>query len=76
MSDMRLKTNIEQVGNLPSGLGIYTWDWTDDAINDGVAGDMTIGVLAQEAQVVAPDAVVTTPSGYFAVDYAKLLKGL
>ena len=76
MSDMRLKTNIEQVGNLPSGLGIYTWDWTDDAINDGLAGDMTIGVLAQEAQVLAPDAVVTTPSGYFAVDYAKLLKGL
>tara|TARA_R110002126_G_scaffold91189_7_gene217101 strand:- start:199 stop:3312 length:3114 start_codon:yes stop_codon:yes gene_type:complete len=76
MSDMRLKTNIEQVGNLPSGLGIYTWDWTDDAINDGLAGDMTIGVLAQEAQVLAPDAVVTTPSGYFAVNYAKLLKGL
>ena len=76
MSDMRLKTNIEQVGNLPSGLGIYTWDWTNDAMSNGLAGDMTIGVLAQEAQVVAPDAVVTTSSGYLAVDYQKLLKGL
>jgi hypothetical protein len=32
MSDARLKTNINQVGNLPNGLGLYTWDWTEDAV--------------------------------------------
>ena len=74
MSDMRLKTNINQVGNLPNGLGIYTWDWTEDAVNKGLANDMHIGVLAQEVAEVMPEAVVHTPSGYMAVKYGELLK--
>ena len=74
MSDMRLKTNINQVGNLPNGLGIYTWDWTEDAVNKGLANDMHIGVLAQEVAEVMPEAVVHTPSGYLAVKYGELLK--
>jgi len=75
-SDMRLKTNINQVGNLPNGLGIYTWDWTEDAVDKGLANDMHIGVLAQEVADVIPEAVVHTPSGYMAVDYHQVLKGL
>ena len=74
MSDARLKTNINQVGNLPNGLGIYTWDWTDDAVNKGLANDMHLGVLAQEVADVMPEAVVHTPSGYMAVRYGELLK--
>ena len=74
MSDARLKTNINQVGNLPNGLGIYTWDWTKDAVEKGLANDMHIGVLAQEVAVIAPESVVTTESGYMAVNYGELLK--
>ena len=74
MSDARLKTNINQVGNLPNGLGIYTWDWTKDAVEKGLANDMHIGVLAQEVAVIAPESVVTTESGYMAVKYGELLK--
>jgi hypothetical protein len=74
MSDARLKTNINQVGNLPNGLGIYTWDWTKDAVEKGLANDMHIGVLAQEVAVIAPESVVHTESGYMAVNYGELLK--
>ena len=76
MSDMRLKTNINQIGNLANGIGIYAWDWTEDAVNKGLANDMHIGVLAQEVAEVMPEAVVHTPSGYMAVKYVQLLQGL
>jgi len=76
MSDMRLKTNINQVGDLPNGLGIYTWDWTDEAVEKGLANNMHIGVLAQEVEKIMPSAVVHTDSGYMAVKYNEILKEL
>ena len=48
MSDMRLKTNIERVGELPNGLGLYTWEWTEDAKDKGLSNSMTLGTIAQE----------------------------
>ena len=75
-SDARLKTNINQVGNLPNGLGLYTWDWTEDAIDKGLDNHMTLGVIAQEVEKVMPEMVVTTPSGYMAVNYGELYKDL
>jgi hypothetical protein len=76
MSDMRLKTNIKQVGDLPNGLGIYTWNWTDEAVQKGLANNMHIGVLAQEVEKIMPSAVVHTDSGYMAVKYNEILKEL
>jgi hypothetical protein len=75
-SDARLKTNINQVGNLPNGLGLYTWDWTEDAVEKGLSNNMTLGVIAQEVEKVMPEMVITTPSGYKAVNYGELYKGL
>ena len=75
-SDMRLKTNINQVGDLPNGLGIYTWDWTDEAVEKGLANNMHIGVLAQEVEKIMPSAVVHTDSGYMAVKYNEILQEL
>jgi len=75
-SDERLKTNISQVGNLPNGLGLYTWDWNDEAVEKGLSNSMTMGVMAQEVEKVMPEMVVTTPSGYKAVRYGELYKDL
>lgn len=70
MSDIRLKTNIEQIGNLPSGLPWYKWEWTEDGKR--LAGDqVSIGVMAQEAQQMFPDAVVEI-DGCLRVDYSRL----
>ena len=64
-SDSRLKENIKRVGITDNGLPIYIYNY----IGDPVA---RMGVMAQEAQKIAPQSVVETASGYLAVDYSKI----
>ena len=59
-SDRRLKSNIRPICALPSGQVLYAYD---------IFGQPSAGVMADET---APDAVVTTASGYQAVDYSKI----
>ncbi|NDH03782.1 MAG: tail fiber domain-containing protein [Marivivens sp.] len=50
---------------------LYTWKWND--IGKKLAkGTPEIGVLAQEVQIVNPDAVITGPDGYLMVNYGRL----
>lgn len=72
LSDERLKENIVKVGSLDSGLNLYTWDWTNEALSLGADPNMTKGVLAQEVFTTRPEAVQTHESGYYMVDYGKL----
>lgn len=63
-SDVRLKSNIEKVGELSDGLGVYEYD---------KFGRRERGVMAQEVQQVKPHAVFADPeSGFLKVDYSKL----
>lgn len=62
-SDVRLKSNIEKIGELPSGLGVYEYD---------KFGKRERGVMAQEVEKVIPDAVSTHSSGYKMVNYGLL----
>lgn len=64
-SDMRLKENIEPVGKLPSGIGVYKFDYIDGAKDQ-------IGVMAQEVLPIIPEAVLVGDDGYYMVDYGKL----
>lgn len=66
LSDRRLKTDIEQVDTLPNGLGLYTFKyrWDKDTVHTGV--------MADEVEMILPNAVITMPSGYKAVDYAQI----
>lgn len=71
-SDISLKTNIEPVGKLPNGINLYTWDWNEEGKR--IAGDApTYGVIAQEVQEVAPEAVTRGDHGYLMVNYSKLI---
>lgn len=62
-SDRRLKSNVRLVGTHPIGIGIYEYD---------KFGRRERGVMADEVELVRPDAVIDTPSGFKAVDYGKL----
>jgi hypothetical protein len=64
-SDIRLKRNIERIGELASGLPVYSFKyiWSDDEYQ---------GVMAHEAERLYPDAVAIHPSGYKMVDYARI----
>ncbi len=64
-SDIRLKSDIEQVGIASNGLRLYNFRyfWSDAVYQ---------GVMAQDVQKAFPEAVVTMPSGFMAVDYGML----
>lgn len=62
-SDRRLKSNIRRIGEHSSGIGIYTY------IKNGKP---EVGVMADEVETVLPQAVVTMPDGFKAVNYSML----
>lgn len=64
-SDIRLKKNIIKLGiHKTLGIGLYTWDY--------LWGEKGAGVMAQELEKVMPEAVITMPDGYLAVNYSML----
>lgn len=65
ISDRRLKRNIRRVGTADNGLGIYSYQYV-------WGGPTQIGYMADEVETVSPEAVITMPSGYKAVDYARV----
>lgn len=75
VSDARLKTNIKPTGLLMNGFKEYTWDWTEEAKDLGVATGKTRGVIADEVLKKRPDAVIFDENiGYYRVNY-NILKG-
>lgn len=62
-SDRRLKSNIVQIGEFPSGLPVYKYT---------IDGKEQIGVMADEAQQMFPDAVSQSDDGYLMVNYARV----
>lgn len=64
-SDIRMKENIDRIGQTPGGIGIYEYNYI------GRPERMT-GVIAQEVEKVIPEAVVTGEDGYKRVYYSKV----
>jgi hypothetical protein len=65
-SDRRLKQDIERIGTTPAGLPVYKFRYRQDPSRD------YIGVMADEAKKVFPDAVFAGPNGFDWVDYARI----
>ena len=73
MSDIRTKENIIAIGTLPNGLPFYQFEYKPEFKDHPLAGHGThTGVMAQEVEVMYPDAVITLDNGYKAVDYGVL----
>jgi hypothetical protein len=64
-SDIRLKLDIAEVGQLDNGIKLYRFRyvWSDQVY---------VGVMAQQVATIAPQAVIMEPTGYLAVDYDRL----
>ena len=69
MSDIRLKENIVPIGKIGQH-NFYTWDWKAEALPI-VGNQGTVGVIAQEAQKISPDAVFEV-DGILKVDYSRI----
>ena len=64
-SDISLKHDIALLGRLDNGLGFYRFSYNG-------SGKVYVGVMAQEVQAVAPEAVTRGRDGYLRVFYGKL----
>ncbi len=65
LSDRRLKIDIKRVGVLESGLPVYTYRYI-------MGGPVQLGVMADEAKEMFPEAVRSTDDGYLMVNYGEL----
>ncbi|WP_119273100.1 tail fiber domain-containing protein [Taklimakanibacter deserti] len=68
-SDIRLKTDIEQVGTTVYGLPLYRFRYKTGT-------ERFEGVMAQDVLEVMPDAVVVGEDGYYRVKYGQLGIGM
>ena len=64
-SDIRLKHDIVFLGRLANGLGFYRFSYNG-------SDQAYVGVMAQEVQTIAPDAVTRGSDGYLRVHYEML----
>ena len=64
-SDLRLKHEIAYLGQLDNGLGFYRFSYNDHA-------RAYVGVMAQEVQSIAPQAVRRGRDGFLRVRYDHL----
>lgn len=72
-SDIRTKENIELVGYTPNGLAVYEYEYKPEFKDRQYFGHGRFrGVMAQDLELVNPDAVVTLDDGYKVVDYSKV----
>jgi hypothetical protein len=65
-SDRRLKRDIRWLQTGRNGLGIYSFRYLNDNL-------LQVGLMADEVERVRPEAVITMPNGFKAVDYGKAL---
>lgn len=70
-SDRRLKRDIERVGELDDGLGLYRYRyaWDDE-------GTARMGVMADEVARLVPEALGPVVAGFATVDYSKVGRAL
>ena len=70
-SDIRMKEKIKQIHWLPNGLPVYTYEYKPE-FKDIAGHGVHIGVMAQEVEMVKPEAVITNANGYKMVNYGLL----
>ena len=70
-SDRRAKENIVRIGTHPLGIGIYLFDYKPE-FRARCGDERQCGVMADEVELVMPEAVAMQSNGYKAVDYGRL----
>lgn len=65
-SDIRVKENIDKVGHLDNGLGVYTYNYIGE-------DRISVGVMAQEVDNIMPHAVIEM-NGIKHVNYNEVLQ--
>ena len=75
VSDIRLKKDINRLGESPSGIPVYSFKYREDmkdVLQDEDTTSVYFGAMAQDLLELAPEAVGVGSNGYYAVDYSKI----
>ncbi len=70
-SDPAVKENAVRIGSHPAGFGIYLFDYKAE-FQAAHGHGRQFGVMANEVELVVPEAVVVEADGYRAVNYGLL----
>ena len=70
-SDPAAKENAVRIGTHPAGFGIYLFDYKAE-LRDAHGHGRQFGVMANEVEMVLPEAVMVRADGYRAVNYGML----
>ena len=70
-SDRLTKQDLVRIGTHPLGIGLYLYDYKPE-YRETWGHARQFGVMADEVEMVMPEAVSTHPDGHKIVDYAML----
>ncbi len=70
-SERELKENIVRIGTHPFGIGLYLFNYKSD-FRHAFGYGRQFGVMADEVELIMPEAVSVHAEGYKQVDYALL----
>ena len=72
-TDNKLLSEVKTRMVLDNGLVIHIWQWNDKAKALGMDKHIPIGLIAQDVELMYPDAIVKDENGYLMVDLPVLM---
>ena len=72
-TDNKLLSEVKTRMILDNGLVVHIWEWNDKAKALGMDKHVPIGLIAQDVELMYPDAIVKDENGYLMVDLPVLM---
>ena len=72
-TDNKLLSEVKTRMVLDNGLVVHIWEWNDKAKALGMDKHIPIGLIAQDVELMYPDAIVKDDNGYLMVDLPVLM---
>ena len=72
-TDNKLLSEVKTRMVLDNGLVIHIWEWNEKAKGLGMDEFPPVGLIAQDVELMYPEAVITDENGYMMVDLPVLM---
>ena len=72
-TDNKLLSEVKTRMILDNGLVVHIWQWNEKAKALGMDKHVPIGLIAQDVELIYPDAIVEDANGYLMVDLPVLM---
>ena len=72
-TDNKLLSEVKTRMVLDNGLVIHIWEWNEKAKGLGMDEFPPVGLIAQDVELMYPEAVITDDNGYLMVDIPVLM---